>query len=56
MKMTNSSMIFSDYSTNYGTSYHPAYDFGFIFIDDEETEQEQEFEVIPPLPNSSGIA
>ncbi len=48
------------YSSEYQDIYEPGYDMGFVFIDEDEFEDEDEFAKdswidFPPMPDSSGI-
>lgn len=57
MKTHITTISLCDYNTNYGTEYNPAYDFGFIFEEEEETlDLDLEFIVVPQMPPSSGNA
>ncbi len=48
------------YSSEYQDIYEPGYDMGFVFIDEDEFGDEDEFAEdgwvdFPPMPDSSGI-
>lgn len=48
------------YSSEYQDIYEPGYDMGFVFIDEDEFEDEDEYADdcwvdLPPMPDSSGI-